>query len=270
MSLDQTMAHSVYFNVDGMTYEHGKQKGMFRGINTWEDWHLIPASRPEIVPPEVYTNYVDLPACHGKLDLSEYLTGGPVYKNRTGSLEFIAANGYGFWQERYNQICNFLHGKKMTMSLYDEPEYFYTGRFRVQGWQSDGSTNWSTVAIDYELEPFKFVLPRTSLDQYWNRFLMEDIHPYQFMHRINADDRPTFSVPGYKNGFMMDAFISENTTYPASVRVTLNDRTLTITKANADAQENRSGAFDPIVNASNTISIIGTGYVDLVFWGGSL
>ena len=123
--------------------------------NTWDDWHLIPTSRPEIVPPEVYTNYVDLPGAHGKIDLSEYLTGGPVYKNRTGSLDFFVANGYGNWTMRYAQILSFLHGKVMYMALLDEPEYYYKGRFKVNQYKSDGKTNWSSVSISYELEPFK-------------------------------------------------------------------------------------------------------------------
>lgn len=126
------------------------------GINTWDDWHLIPTSRPTVPPPEVYTNYVDLPGSHGKLDLSEYLTGGPVYKNRTGSFQFYAANGYGVWNERYQQLVHFLHGKRMHMALLDEPGYYYTGRFKTQNWASDGKSNWSTVTIEYELEPFKY------------------------------------------------------------------------------------------------------------------
>lgn len=271
MSLDQTMRHSVYFG-DGTLFEHGSpnKKGLIRGINTWEDWHLIPVSRPEIVTPEVYTNYVDLPGSHGKLDLSEYLTGGPVYKNRSGSLEFYAANGYGYWQERYNQMSNFLHGKRLTMVLYDEPEYFYTGRFRVPKWESDGSSNYSTVSIDYELDPFKFPLPRASLDEYWNRFLMEDIQTYECMYRIRANLRPTFTIPGYTNGFFMDAFIDDRSDFPASVRVTLNDNVLTVTRASANSPNVKSGSIYPVTGTTNEISIIGTGFVNLIFFGGHL
>ena len=238
--------------------------------NTWEDWHLIPSSRPEIVPPEVYTNYVDLPGAHGKLDLSEYLTGGPVYKNRSGSLEFYAANGYHFWAETYNQICNFLHGQKMKMVLWDEPEYFYTGRFRVQRWNSDGQTNWSTVIIDYELDPFKFLLPRSSLDQYWDRFLFEDIHGYQFMERLNAASTAKFKVPGYTNGYMVDGFIDKTSSFPASVTVTAKNQSMTLTRSSADARTVRSGSIGPVTDVNTEISISGTGKVDLVFWGGEL
>lgn len=263
------MDHSILFG-DGSLYTTGRKTGLFKGIDTWKDWHLIPSSRPAVAPPEVYTNYVDLPACHGKLDLSEYLTGGPVYKNRSGSWQFIAANGYGFWAERENQIKNFLHGKKRIVVLNDEPEYFYEGRFKVGMWSSNGSTNWSTIQIDYELQPFKFILPRQALDEYWDRFLFEDIHGYQYMRNLEPGTEHSFSIPGYTNGFMMDAFITEDSSFPATATVTLNDQSISLSRASAREHTVRSAMFNPITNTANQITVSGTGYVTLVFWGGAL
>jgi len=151
------LEHSVTFTDVSLHPEWDETGRRFkRGINTWDDWHLIPTSRPEIVPPEVYTNYVDLPGANGKLDLSEYLTGEPTYKNRTGTLDFFVANGYGLWNERYNDMLRFVHGKVLYMALLDEPAYFYKGRFKLDKFGSDGKTNWSSVTISYELEPFKY------------------------------------------------------------------------------------------------------------------
>jgi len=272
--MDPNILHSVYFgiNMDDMIHTTGDHElnGMAKGINTWTDWHLIPSSRPEIVTPEVYTNYVDLPAAHGKVDLSEYLTGYPVYKNRSGSLEFYPANGYGFWAERYNQITNFLHGKKLFMVLYDEPEYFYTGRFKVERYESDGQTNWSTVPINYELDPFKFLLPRTSLDQYWDRYLFEDIHGYRYMENVASGQ--SFKLQGYVNGFMMDGLISDDSTFPASMTISLNNgsQTMTVSRANKNARTVHTGSIGPVVQPNNTISVSGTGLVNLVCWGGHL
>lgn len=148
--------HSITFLDISITPRwDSEQRCFIQGVNTWDTWHLISQSRPEIVPPEVYTNYVDLPGGHGKVDLSEYLSGGPVYKNRTGTLQFYVANGYGNWIDRYNEISEYIHGKQLYMALVDEPAYYYKGRFKVQQYASDGKTNWSSVIINYELEPYK-------------------------------------------------------------------------------------------------------------------
>lgn len=269
----KSVSGNIKYLKPSLIHETGSHdfRGLAKGVNTWTDWHLIPASRPEISPPEVYTNYVELPACHGKLDLSEYLTGYPVYRNRSGSLEFYAANGQGFWAERYGEMCNFLHGKKLFMVLYDEPEYFYTGRFRVQKWNSDGKTNWSSIAIDYELDPFKFVLPRDSFDDYWDRFLFEDIWPYEGMRRIDASMNDSYYVHGYTNGFMLDAFIDESSDFPATATITVNDQqTLTISRSSASAHTTKSGTLMPFTTPNNKIKVSGNGLVDLVFWGGHL
>ena len=65
--------------------------------NTWDDWHLLPSTRPLFNPPPTKTKQVDIPGANGAIDLSESLTGYPVYENRTGSTEFYVANGYQDW-----------------------------------------------------------------------------------------------------------------------------------------------------------------------------
>lgn len=148
--------HSITFaDISMLPRWDADNRRFVQGVNTWDEWHLIPTSRPEIPTPEAYSNYIDLPGGHGKIDMSEYLTGGPVYKNRSGTLDFYVANGYGDWVTRYNRISAFLHGKVMYMALLDEPDYYYKGRFKVNQYRSDGKTNWSSVQISYELEPFK-------------------------------------------------------------------------------------------------------------------
>lgn len=80
--------------------------------NTWEDWHLIPSSRPVVNPPTPKTTYIDIPGGDGIIDLSTALTGYPVYNNREGSWNFIVANGYENWCDLYGNILEYLQGKK--------------------------------------------------------------------------------------------------------------------------------------------------------------
>ena len=53
--------------------------------NTWDDWHLIPTSRPVVNPPSVKTNMIEIPGGDGVLDLTTALAGRVLYKNRTGA-----------------------------------------------------------------------------------------------------------------------------------------------------------------------------------------
>ena len=57
----------------------------FGNKNTWDDWRLIPTSRPVFLPPDVKKVLVDLPGSDGVIDLTESLTGYVKYGNRKGS-----------------------------------------------------------------------------------------------------------------------------------------------------------------------------------------
>lgn len=128
--------------------------------NTWDDWHLVPTSRPKFAMPPVKTSYVDIPGGDGVIDLTTALTGRPTYGNRQGSFEFMVLNDsldgevdYGVWYERYSEIATYLHGKEFKAILDDDPVYFYEGRFSVNEWKS--GAHWSTITINYNVGPYK-------------------------------------------------------------------------------------------------------------------
>lgn len=120
--------------------------------NTWDDWHLIPASRPVFVPPVVKTNSIDYINSDGSLDLTENLTDEPKYGNRSGSFSFIVENGHANWAVLYSEIMAYLHGKKYKARLEDDPDYYYEGRFAVSSWAS--GAQYSTITIAYDVAPF--------------------------------------------------------------------------------------------------------------------
>ena len=129
--------------------------------NTWNDWHLVSSSRPLVSPPSVKTHYVDIPGGNGSIDLTEAISGRPIFSNRTGSWNFIVVNSgqlvpnsdYGKWYERYTAVMSYLHGKEFRAILEDDPAYYYQGRFTVESWSSAKGN--SVLTIQYDLDPYK-------------------------------------------------------------------------------------------------------------------
>lgn len=121
--------------------------------NTWEDWYLIPTSRPVFSPPVIKQTTVELPGRDGHLDISEIVTGYPTFSNRSGSIEFLVDNGHAEWFEIYTMVSDFLNGKMLKAVLEDDPDYYYEGRFIVEGWAS--SKNNSTITFKYDVSPYK-------------------------------------------------------------------------------------------------------------------
>lgn len=137
--------------------------------NTYDDWHLVSATRPFFNPPEYISSYLEIPGSSGNIDLSEALTGYPTYRNRTGELTFIILNGYRSWVDSYSELVEYFNGKRMKAVLEDDPDFYYEGRFTVSEWIT--SSPRSGFTISYNLDPYKWS-KHTSLNSWlWDPFV---------------------------------------------------------------------------------------------------
>lgn len=160
--------------------------GLDNARNTWIDWHLIPLERPSIAPPEVKTKTVEVPGMNGDLDFTESLTGYPVYKNREGDIEFMVETGHEDWNEVYQSMCSYLHGRKLYFALEDDPGYYYYGRITVDQYQSQKDN--SKITIHYETDPQKYDYCNGQQgDAWWDIFDFEsdDIRGVKYTDRFN-------------------------------------------------------------------------------------
>lgn len=128
--------------------------------NTYDDWFIVPASRPLFEAPKPKTKLVDVPGASGQWDLSNALTGYPVFSNREGNWEFYVLNDHGEWYDRYSEIMTYLHGKRLDAVLEDDPNWHYTGRFAVDQWRSE--KDYSKIVISYIVDPYKYANEQTA------------------------------------------------------------------------------------------------------------
>lgn len=169
--------HGVVF---AKTYDdlYNNHTTTFDGINigagwtrhTSLDWFLVPKERPSIDKASVKERYIDIPGMNGGLDLTESLTGFPLYDYIEGSFEFTVLNDRKLiklddsgnlvseteisWERLNRDIRDFLNGKERYMMLEDDPSWYYVGRFTVGKYDSSETAN-SKIEISYKLYPFK-------------------------------------------------------------------------------------------------------------------
>ena len=151
--------HSVSFRCGGETR------------NTLTDWMLLQEQLPTFVPPKVRMNMIELPGASGAVDLSDTVTGYPLYQNREGSLKFLVSEPRR-WRSTYNEIMEYLHGQAMEAVLEDEPDWCYTGRFWVDDMACEEHRG--TIAISYSVDPYKWALQYTDEPWRWNPFSFID------------------------------------------------------------------------------------------------
>lgn len=165
------------------------------GRNSWASWRLIPSSRPYIAPPSQKSYTQDVPYANGVIDLSELGLDDVVFENRTGSIEFTIMNnmlsGYDTgkirhndgnkmtrfsmtngtakmwdWDKTYSTIMDYMHGKTMKVVLEDDVSFYYIGRVNVSGLNSE--EHYTTISIDYNVDPYKKQRFSTTEDWLWD------------------------------------------------------------------------------------------------------
>ena len=229
--------------------------------NTWDDWHLIPMTRPLVAPPPIATNYAEIPGLDGFIDLSTALTGAYTYGKRSGSWQFALAQSdtenYGDWATRYSAILAYLRGGAKRVVLEDDPSYFYEGNVYVSDFRSD---KWySLIELTYDLSPFKRSFTSTVDEWIWDTFNFE------------TDQIPTNFNDMYVNGTLTKEITGTymrcipEITVSAPMTITYNGNTVTFEQAGTYRTYQLM-----IVEGTLPITFEGVGRVTLVYRGGIL
>lgn len=157
------MYHSITFG-DGTLND----KKEFIGVNTWDDWHLIPSQRPDMASPQPVTNFVNIPGSNVPIDMTTYLTGDVIYQMRSGSWSFYVDNDHENWITIRDKIMSFLHGQRMKCVMEDDPFFYYEGRFSLNEYKSQPS--FSTITINYTVNPYRHPISSYWETQLWDPF----------------------------------------------------------------------------------------------------
>ena len=131
----------------------------FGNYHSWNDFQLILASKT-IGTPSPKTETIDIPGGDGVLDLTEFF-GETKYSNRNLSFELSSMVNPSEFMPLFSRVQNALHGKKMTITLDDDPEWCYTGRISVSEWKSD--RNIGKLVVDCDCEPYKHQIGTTEI-----------------------------------------------------------------------------------------------------------
>lgn len=125
--------------------------------SAYDDWHII-LTKAEIPLPTPKTSTVDIKGADGLLDLSEVLTGDIQYNNRTIKLTFEMMDDTGYY-DLITTISNYLHGKKVTIRLNNDDDYYYTGRAVINQWECVKRKG--KIVIQVDCEPYKYAVIET-------------------------------------------------------------------------------------------------------------
>lgn len=119
----------------------------------WEDFGLIPLSRPYISTPKANYTLVQIPNSSSRLNITDYMPGGMTYESRTGEWQFAIDHTKELWKNWYTgyyEVEDYFHGSRMLISLNDDSEKIYEGRIVVSAYEPGES--YSKVMLSYDLD----------------------------------------------------------------------------------------------------------------------
>lgn len=223
--------------------------------HTYRDWGLLPKSRPTVAPPDVVTNYVDVPGLDGQLDLSEVLTGRVGYQTRDFSAEFLVIDARNRWDTLYSEILDTLHGQRVKIILDEDPGYYYMGRVTVNTLKSDRKT--ATISIKAVCDPYKLEIAGSLDDWLWDTFNFETgiIRDYK---ALTVDGTLTLMIPGTRRPCIPTITVS------AAMTATFGGKEYAMTSGS-----NRISDII-ITQGDNVLTFTGDGTVSIDYRGGRL
>lgn len=125
----------------------------------------------ELGEAQVQTKTVDILGMNGSLDLSEAVTGYPLYKNATHKLIFDFKDGdYDTWIKRSSSLKGKIHGRRLPVILGSD-QYYYDARISVD----TGKINqhYSQIVITLDAKPYKLAIRSSVEDWIWDTFNFE-------------------------------------------------------------------------------------------------
>ena len=120
--------------------------------HSYNDFGLILESQNIGTPkPKTYT--VSVNGMNGELDLTEAF-GEVKYNNRQLRFTFSCVEELSKWETRKTDIANFIHGLKMKIITWSDPNYYYVGRCTVDEYNSSKALG--TIVVSCNCEPYKY------------------------------------------------------------------------------------------------------------------
>lgn len=229
--------------------------------HTLDDWGLAIGNTNYISEPEMETKYIDIPGRDGLLDVSETLSGRPIYKKREINIEVGGLRERKDWDAVISSMRNSIHGRDVKLIFDNDPSYYWKGRIFITNFERARRLGTFTLSIP-EADPYKYNIQSSADPWLWDpfNFLTDSIHDYS---SIQITGSGTVSIP---SGFMpVTPTIMVSNILSTTFTVNYKGQTFSLISGSNYLPE-------IIVNAEDEVNLLftGTAKVSIVYRGGSL
>lgn len=153
---------------NGVTINTGTEE-----IHSWKDLKLVIGNNNIIGAPEVSKYFVSIPGMSGMLDLSETLTGRPIYISRPINIKFGGIERIDLWDTVITKLRNKIHGRIVKLIFDNDPGHYWTGRAELTDFDRVRELGYFTISIP-KADPYKYEVYGSMDDWLWDPFDFEE------------------------------------------------------------------------------------------------
>lgn len=225
-----------------------------------KSWGLAIGNNNCIGDPKQETTYVNIPGSSGFLDMSEAVSGRPVFTHREITIEFGGIRGRTHWDGVISDFRNRIEGRVVRVIFDNDKAHYYEGRAYIIDFDRVRELGTFTLSIPMA-QPYKYEARGVNDPWLWDPFSFTS-GVITYIGKLTVSGSKSIRIPrGY-----MDA-VPTFTVSDAPRRLTLKYKGQTFALANG---ENR---FPQILLGGNeeiTLELRGSGTVTVEYRRGSL
>ena len=229
--------------------------------HTYQDWGLYIANNDPIGDPEHITSYIQIPGRDGELDLSEAISGRPIYKSRQIKIWLAGLNEITEWDSVISKLRNIVESRICRIVFDIDPMYFWRGRVSIKEFKPVYEFGKFLLTME-EAEPYKYSIITSADPWLWDPFnFITDMITY--VGAITVNGTASVTIP---HGYMPtcpEFVVSEKTS--GTVTVTYDGDTYDISQVT-----NRVPAILVGGDSDVELTFAGNAKVQIVYRSGSL
>lgn len=228
--------------------------------HTLKDWGLAIGNNNYIGTPELEENYIQVPGMDGVLDMTEAVTGRPIFKSREIKVNFGGLRERQSWDSVISDMRNKIHGQKIKLTFDNDPDYYWIGRAEIVDFDRSRDLGTFTLSLP-NADPYKYDINSSADDWEWDPFNFET-GLIRYIGNVTVDGSITVNIPP---GKMLTAPVFNVIKIETQLTVTLDEKTYDLKKG-----RNRFPALQVCGEEEKDLIFEGNGEVVIDYRGGSL
>lgn len=149
-----------------------KVEGTENVYHSYDDWGLYVTNTDCIGDPVQYTKYLTVPGRDGQIDLSQAISGRPIFTSRPIKISLSGTRFRTDWDSVISTFRNNIAGRTCRITFDNDVGYFWRGKVDIKGFKSVLDLGSFNIELP-QADPYKYDVNSSAEPWLWDPFNFE-------------------------------------------------------------------------------------------------